>query len=471
MKDFKFKTAFSSVIRPLISEEKDKYLAMASLIDVGNFIPNIDTSKNYDLLPIAFNAFVVNRVNKNGDVIDTPTALAIVENFINKPINIEHNRTNVIGVILNAGFSEFGSDLPLKEEDVKSSNKPFNVTLGGVLWRVVNADVVDELEESTDPTSENFGGFSASWELGFNDFKIVATHTDSKNLEDCQDLVGNLEENAKNLKAFGGSGEMDGKKIYRQPIGEVLPLGIGLTSCPAAEVRGIASKKTELPEKNISQSIESAVNENRRNMKITKVQDITDETLKQVTASAITEFLAEQIKDASKQYEVERDAHKNFTELAKKVQEELQAEVKKNETEVKTLKEKVEAFEKQEEERAKVLQFNSRMEVLENEYNLTEEIRPILASQIKTLDKDEDFVSWKKNMDVFLKPFSKAEAAKNKASDNQDDKTKNSKASAVDDAIDNAEKEKKALANSSGSAKSGLDKWKDALAEGTFEIK
>ena len=89
MKEFKFKTTFSSSVRPLVSEEKDKHLALASLVDVGNFLPQVDVEKNVDLLPIAFNAFVVNRVNKNGDVIDTETALAMYESFKNKPINME----------------------------------------------------------------------------------------------------------------------------------------------------------------------------------------------------------------------------------------------------------------------------------------------------------------------------------------------------------------------------------------------
>ena len=88
MKTHKYTTIFSSEIKPLVSEEKDKYLAMASLMEVADFIPNIDTSKDVDLLPVAFNACVANRVNKNGDVVDTPTALAMYNNFINKPINI-----------------------------------------------------------------------------------------------------------------------------------------------------------------------------------------------------------------------------------------------------------------------------------------------------------------------------------------------------------------------------------------------
>ena len=98
----KYTTTFSSILKPLVSEEKDKYLALASLVEIGNFIPNVDTEKNIDLLPVAFNAAVVNRVNKNGDVIDSKTAIAMYENFINKPINLEHNRERIFGVIIHS---------------------------------------------------------------------------------------------------------------------------------------------------------------------------------------------------------------------------------------------------------------------------------------------------------------------------------------------------------------------------------
>ena len=88
MKDFKYKTIFSSTIKPLVSEEKDKYLAMASLMQIGELVPEIDTKKEIDLLPIAFNAAVVNRVNKNGDVIDTKTAMAVYKSFMENHISI-----------------------------------------------------------------------------------------------------------------------------------------------------------------------------------------------------------------------------------------------------------------------------------------------------------------------------------------------------------------------------------------------
>jgi hypothetical protein len=70
MKKNKFESIFANIkIRPIVSEEKDKYLSVASLDKLKKFLPNINTEDNIDLLPVAFDACFVNRVNKNGDVI------------------------------------------------------------------------------------------------------------------------------------------------------------------------------------------------------------------------------------------------------------------------------------------------------------------------------------------------------------------------------------------------------------------
>ena len=245
---YNYTTTFSSILRPLVSEEKDKYLALASLAQVGSFIPDVDTEKNVDLLPVAFNAAVINRVNKNGDVIDTQTAISSYKDFINKPINIEHNRERIIGVILTAGFSEFGSDASLSEDQVKDLKGPFNITLGGVIWKIANPDLADKIEDSSDVTSDKYQSVSASWELGFNDYNVIMIDGESKNIED-GDLISDASqiESIKNsLKAFGGSGKVDKtKSIYRKVIGNVVPLGIGLTETPAADVKGIATHKSE----------------------------------------------------------------------------------------------------------------------------------------------------------------------------------------------------------------------------------
>ena len=406
---------------------------MASMLEIGDFIPDIDTTKDIDLLPVAFNACVANRVNKNGDVVDSSTAVAMYESFINKPINLEHQRERVVGVILAAGFSEFGTDKPIAKEDI-DGNEPFNITLGGVIWKVVNTKIADIIEDASDPTSENYMKISASWELGFDEYNLVLLDDAEKNISNAE-FITELEEIDKNkdfLKALGGSGKLEnGKNIYRQVINKVVPLGIGLTESPAADVQGVAVKNDK---EQLGASIESSaepseavqeseatlkVNENEKNisqtlnktvetikeyipiMKITSIKDITDESLQSLKASVIADFVEEELKKASEDYHAQQtevedklkaahDEHDKLKEEHTTTQKDLE-EVKSN---LETLQTEVEAKEAQE-------KFNTRMTFFDAEYELTDADREVIASDIKSMD-DEAFNSFASKMKVLL---------------------------------------------------------------------
>ena len=69
----------------------DSYVSKASLENLKPLIPDsVDFDKNIDLLGVAFNAAVVNRFNKNGDGIDSATAVEISDYFIHKPTNVRN---------------------------------------------------------------------------------------------------------------------------------------------------------------------------------------------------------------------------------------------------------------------------------------------------------------------------------------------------------------------------------------------
>ena len=246
MLDFKYKSTFASAVKCAVSEEKDLILAKASLDELKKSIP--DFPQNNDaFLPVAFPAFVANRVNKNDDVIDTKTALAIYQKFIHNPTNIEHKRHNVVGVIVAAGFTEFGTDKPLSYEHVKNMTGPFVVTLGAVVWKVINPEFADLLEEANDPTSDDFMSISASWELGFQEYNIVELDKNQKNIFGGKIIsdASEVEKISKVLRINGGTGVLDNKRIYRRPTSDVFPLGIGFTQKPAADVKGVAVEKTD----------------------------------------------------------------------------------------------------------------------------------------------------------------------------------------------------------------------------------
>ena len=420
----KFLTTFANIkIRPVVSEDKDKYLSVASLEKLKKFLPDINTEDNIDLLPVAFDACVVNRVNKNGDVIDGETAAKITKNFINKPINVEHNRNQVIGCILSASFSRFGSDESLSSEEVKDMKQPFNITLGGVIWKVVNKEIADQIEESNDPTSNNYMAISASWELGFNDYNIVMLEDDEKNIEDGEFVTdaATIEKMQKNLRSFGGSGKVGNKNIYRQVLGKVVPLGVGLTLNPAADVQGVAAKTeqtsieteentssiTIVEENNTSQDDKINVKKERIYMKITKIEDITDTLLKEVTASSITDFIGEEIKKLNDQFSAEKAEKESALKAATEKSETALAEQEDLKKQLAEVSEKLSAIEAQQLAKAQEEAFNMRMADLDNEYDLSDEDRKVLASDIKDLN-EEGFSAYKGKMAVLMKEKNKA---------------------------------------------------------------
>ena len=167
------------------------------------------------------------------------------DSFINKPINIEHNRKSIVGTILTAGFSSFGTDESLTKEQVEETKEPFNVTLGGVIWKIADQSLADKIESSSDPTSEDYMGISASWELGFSDYNLVILEGDEKNIENATEISDpeEVEKHMDKLKGFGGKGKFDdNSSVYRKVINDVVPLGIGLTENPAADVQGVLTE-------------------------------------------------------------------------------------------------------------------------------------------------------------------------------------------------------------------------------------
>jgi hypothetical protein len=468
---FKYITTFSSVLKPLVSEEKDKYLALASLAEVGSFIPNVDTEKNVDLLPVAFNAAVVNRVNRNGDVIDSLTALASYKDFINKPINLEHNREKIVGVILTAGFSEFGSDAPLTEDQVKDLKGPYNITLGGVIWKIANPNLATMIEDSSDSTSANYQKISASWELGFNEYNLIVIEGESKNIEDGLEIsdASEIETLKANLRTFGGSGKIDkSKSLYRKVIGNVVPLGIGLTETPAADVKGVATikieEKQQPEEENISKIENLDVNtiiDNKVMTKITSIKDINDENLKQATASQISDLIEQELKIASEKFAVEKATVESQLKSTKESLDTLVANQDILQKEISALKE---ALSNAEAEKQKILaseKFNERMSAFDAEYDLDAETRQILANEIAEME-DSAFAAFKDKMAVFMKSKKKGEKNDKKQEDSKEAKA--SVAQIVEDVADKAGKQVVDIPmTSSASQSSFYEKYKQAF--------
>tara|TARA_A100001201_G_scaffold139061_1_gene130621 strand:+ start:626 stop:2122 length:1497 start_codon:yes stop_codon:yes gene_type:complete len=497
--DFEYTTIFSSTVKPLVSEEKDKYLALASLMEVGELIPEINVEKNVDLLPIAFNACVANRVNKNHDVVDTQTALAMADYFINKPINIEHNRERVVGVILTAGFTEFGSDKQISREELENFNGPFNVALGGVVWKVVNSRLANIIEEASDPTSESYMKVSASWELGFSEYNIVALDPEDKNLEyaEIYSSEEDLGKYKKYLKAFGGSGALEnGKKIYRQVINNVLPLGIGLTENPAADVKGVSTNKTTMAEESekveflqkseekSSLSCEKDVKLNKESVmeKIESIKDITDENLKELQASVVSDFIEQELQKASEQFVTEKQEIETKLQAAQDEHQQLLEEHSKLKEDFEKINESLEVIKSEVAAKEAEETFNQRMSFFDEEYELNDDTRSLLASEIKDMG-EEDFEAYAKKMNLLLPRPEKVEAVETvEASETVEveevvaeeaTSEEESVEEVIEEAIDNSVEAKSEIPTTSEATEPTLiEKYKNAFSlEEGFEIK
>jgi hypothetical protein len=472
MKDFKYSIKFDGIIvQAMVPFDEDKYLAVASIDQLKQYLPsNVDLDVNRDLMGVAFDAFVVNRGNKNGHIISTDVALAMVENFINKPFNIEHNRKVVVGVCTGYGFSEFGSSKPLTLEEVKAMKDPFNVVLSGYVWKIVNPDFASELVESSDPSSNKYLSVSASWELGFNEFNVAKGN---KNLADAT-IVEKEEEIVElkdRLKVFGGNGYTeDGEIVLLNLQGNVLPLGIGFTNTPAAEVSGVVisydkpqaekdvKAEEEITEKNdqegtISESSEIKMNKKsvpeenknvKNNMQLKNIDDITEDSIKEVAASQVREFISNRIADLAKEWQSKVEEK----ETALKAAEDQIAELKTSLESIKADSEKVkEEFTKiQEDLKAKEIEanFQRRMALLDEEFDLTDEDRSIIAEDLNAIENDEQFEKWYKKFSTFAaakKKMAKAEMKKEEMKkEEMKEEVKEEKASETSEVVASEEK-------------------------------
>ena len=160
---YKYTTKFDNVICAS-SQMQESQISKASIESLRPLIPSdINLDKNIDLLAVAFNAAVVNKFNKNGDGIDSETAVAVKDYFVHKPTNIEHDRDRIVGHIVSAGFSEYSqySEL-ISEEAALIKDEPFNIALAAVVYKTASKEFAELVVNSTDQESDFFQTVSAS---------------------------------------------------------------------------------------------------------------------------------------------------------------------------------------------------------------------------------------------------------------------------------------------------------------------
>ena len=445
---------FSSVLKTSSKEVEGKELAIASFDDLKKLAPIYDSGDEFqDLLPVAGNACVINYANYRDDIVDSDWAIRIYKGFVNKFMDVEHDRKIIVGHWTSSFFTKFhpeyrfgkGSE-PLSEEEAKNTDEPFNIALGGYVYSVAYPGIARKIIDSSDADNSDYMSISISWELGFDGY-YIALGDGSRFLKDCEiitdpDLIAAY---AKYHTAYGGRGQLpDGRRVYRLLNNGVLPFGAGLTYTPAGQVQGIAipsdwlgiessnSSETEASIilssqsdvarvksdevisdealvniakvedneknlKNISQAsnIDVRLNSNMKNLStLQEICALTDETVKEVSLANIRSVIEDAMSQAATAHKLEIDSKEQARKDAENKAELALASVT-------SLNEKVAQLEAAEKAREAGEKFQLRMSALDETFDLNAPQREAIASQIRELD-DTRFDSWQKTQQVFL---------------------------------------------------------------------
>jgi len=397
-KEYKYTTTFDSVVFAS-SDIESSNISKASLDSLRPLIPqNIDLDRNIDLLGVAFNAAVVNKFNKNGDGIASEAAVAIKDYFVHKPTNIEHDRDRIVGHIVSAGFSRYDDSAELMSDDeALITEGAYNIALAAVVYKTASKEFADLVMNSTDEESDYYQTVSTSWEVGFNDYVISVGGDDlheSTIVSDPQEV----EAYSPYLKALGGKGTLkDGRKVNRLIVGDIYPLGIGFTSNPAADVKGLITKQGKS-----KPATENVLNKETNNNTIMDKDTIINEfraaldeklgnqDFSEESVASISKVFIEAIREKGEQYVADLEKAKAEKDEAVQAQNSLQEKMGEVEQQLQSTQEKLSALEQENTARESEVRFNARMELLNEIYDLDEEDSKIVASELTDLDETEE---------------------------------------------------------------------------------
>lgn len=435
-KEFPYYTRFTSVVKASVDSSLDTYLSKASLEDLKtlDISTEVDLEKNIDLIGTVFNAAVINRLNKNDDGISTETALAIKDLFVHKPHNLEHKSNRIVGHIIKAGWSSFGDNKMLTDEQVKGMKEPFNLVLGGVVYRLVDEKFADLLVESSDETSDKYMLIATSWEVGFTNYHIVVG---SKNISEAEIISDpeQIKEYSKYLRHNKGTGKTpDGRIVGRLIVGEVgdvLPVGMAYTTKPAAEVSGVITsdwtdllspeEKAELAtqsdastqknQENSSQTINFDVKNNSQEktpMKFKSIKELLDAASSKegLSEASVSDFIADQLEVKAKEWEAEKLKKENSIMEASSKATALEGELAKANAKIAEVTAALEGMQKNMQAKQREDDFQNRMSAIASEYELSDKESEVVAKQIKNLDETA-YASWFENFSIFAASKSK----------------------------------------------------------------
>jgi len=426
---YKFKTQFDFEVFATDDLENELSISVASLDNLKPLIPKgIDLDRNIDLIGAAFNAAIVNRFNRNGDGISSATAKELLDYFVHKPTNIEHKKQKVVGHIVNAAFTDMENEKILNTDKLENKKDPFYISLAAVIYKTVNPEFAELLLKASDPEDMDYNKISASWELGFNEYHVAIG---SQNLSEAEVISDpeKIKEFEKYLRANDGSGTLDdGTPVYRLVAGEVFPLGIGFTTKPAADVKGVTTHENhdlqiEEKEDTGAKVLMPEINvKNDNSFKTMDTKELTNEFEKmldsklgkksefsQESVASMATVIMDRIREKDAEWKLQQEAAEIEKADAITRAEEAKANIESFKTQLEEAQEKISSLESTISTAKAEELFNSRMENIDSQYDLEDSDRAVLAKEVAALESSEAaFESYQQKLGVILKHKGKA---------------------------------------------------------------
>jgi hypothetical protein len=402
------------------------FYSKASLEGLRPLIPSyeIDLDRNIDLLAFAANACAAGYANKNEDMLEPEAAIGTVQLWRNKMVNANHNRDKVVGHLVTSSFSSYNDNVLISAEDALASKEPFNISVGGVVYKIADSELASSLESSANPDSPLYKSISLSLEIGFPVFGLAIGSKNFYEAEIIRDekYVGELK---KYLSAYGGEGKTNnGEKIYRLIGKEHLPLAVALTKKPAGimPLGAITHNSNREPEKkttislssenNFDKSQKPSVTPNKHPQNMEKFEQILEEIkahmIKDNTTKGFEAAMADKIREASESYVAKVNEAKASQEKAEKESAEFKASQEALVKDLAETKDKLAKIEAEASAKSAADLFSARMAEFDEEFDLDADDKQILASDLKTLDSSEAaFTSYKDKMAKLMKDKNK----------------------------------------------------------------
>lgn len=412
-------------IRVIHPDEMQKYKVTEEAVASARkqLMPSsFDAEKNIDVLPVVFNLAVVNKFNDNDDGIKTPVAMELVNQFINKPINVEHMKDKIVGHIINASFSDKQPEYEYNEiESYKDRKDPFYITAAGIIYRHIFPSLANKIEEVSDPNSPQYQSLSTSWEVGFRNYKLGIGEGSLYEVSEIDEKNETYSSLRDNLKAYGGTGYSNEGRIRRIIDGPVYALGVGITETPAASVKGLYIMLEEEEEEDEDEDKEEEMEEEKEENNNSFSQDyknhvkadksfskMDEEQFNQLIAKLEESKASSEIASQIKQVFDEQNQWQSKAEVAQENLTQALAELDLVKKEFEATAEQLSAIKEDLEAKAAAELFNTRVKSILEKYELTEAQERVIVDDIKALDSSEEaFEKFNEKVEILFSSQSK----------------------------------------------------------------